>query len=96
MYEGEENLQHMKKRSNYRCEKHLFWDADYVCSEYRGRNIVLAELYSSRLMAWTNNIIMMRKNPTGRWRMTECGRWISLGTAMKMNTHRERYAKEEM
>ena len=42
MYEGEENLPHMKKLSNYRYEKHLFWDADYVCSEYRGRTTVFA------------------------------------------------------
>ena len=66
------------KKGGPRCEKHLFWDADYVCSEYRGRNIVLAELYPSRMMTWTNNT-MMRKYPIGKWMMTGCGRWISLG-----------------
>ena len=81
------------KKGGPRCEKHLIWDADYVCSEYGGRNIVLAELYSSQMMTWTNNTtMMMRKYPTG------CGRLISLGTAMKMNTEGERggYAKEEI
>ena len=95
MYEGQENLPHMKKLSNYRCEKHLFWDADYVSSEQRGRNIVFAELYPSQMMTWTNNTTM-RKYTTGEWTMTGCGRWISLRTAMKMNTHRERYAEEEI
>ena len=40
MNEGQESLPHIK--SGPRCEKHLFWNADYVCSEYRGRNIVFA------------------------------------------------------
>ena len=107
MYDGEENLPHIRKRSNYRqkggprCEKHLFWDADYDCSEYRGRNIDFAESQPSRLMTWTNNTMMMRKYPTGKWMMTGCGRWIFyFGTAMKMNIHSERergrYAEEEI
>ena len=66
MYEGEENLPYFRsgvitdKKGGPRCEKHLFWDADYVCSEYRGRNIVLAELYPSRMMTWTS-----------RWKMDD-------------------------
>ena len=76
-----------EKKGGPRCEKHLFWDADYVCSEYRGRNIVFAELNPSRMMTWTINTMTMRKYPIGKWMMTGCGRLISLGTAMKMNTH---------
>ena len=64
------------KKGGPRCEKHLIWDADYVCSEYRGRNIVFAESQPSRLMTWTNNTMMMRKYPTGKWMMTGFGRWI--------------------
>ena len=61
MYEGQENRPYMKKWSNYRCEKHFFWDAYNVCSEYRGRNIVFAELNPSRMMTWTINTMTMRK-----------------------------------
>ena len=89
------------KKGGPRCEKHLFWDADYVCSEYRGRNIVFAESQPSRMMTWTNNTMMMMKNPTWKWTMSGCGRWIFyFGTAMKMIKHSERergrYVKEEI
>ena len=85
------------KKGGPRCEKHLFWDADYVCSEYRGRNIVFAESQPSRMMTWTNNTVMMRKYPTGKWTMSGCGRWIFyFGTAMKMNIHSEREREGDM
>ena len=85
------------KKGGPRCEKHLFWDADYVCSEYRGRNIVLTELYPLRMMTWTINTMTMRKYPIGKRMVTGCGRWIFyFGTAMKINAEGRRNAKEEI
>ena len=55
----------------------------------------MGEILSSQMMTWTNDTMMMRKYTTG-----ECRRWISLRTAMKMNSHSERdraiYAEEDI
>ena len=79
-----------EKKGGPRCEKHLFWDADYVCSEYRGRNIVFAELNPSRMMTWTINTMTMRKYPIGKWMMTGCRRWNFLFWNSNENEHTQR------